>query len=39
VRVYARFPFLFLLPSLAGFLAFNLGPILTSLVLSGLTRC
>jgi multiple sugar transport system permease protein len=34
VRVYARFPLLFLLPSLAGFLAFNLGPILTSLVLS-----
>jgi len=34
VRLYARFPLLFLLPSLAGFLAFNLGPILTSLVLS-----
>ncbi len=34
MRVYFRFPLLFLLPSLAGFLAFNLGPILTSLLLS-----
>lgn len=37
MRTYQRLPWLFLLPSLAGFLAFNLGPILISLVLS-LTR-
>jgi multiple sugar transport system permease protein len=34
LRAYHRFPLLFLLPSLAGFLAFNLGPILLSLLLS-----
>lgn len=34
MRSFYRFPLLFLLPSLAGFLAFNLGPILTSLLLS-----
>ncbi|TFU15342.1 carbohydrate ABC transporter permease [Thermus tengchongensis] len=34
MRAYYRFPVLFLLPSLAGFLAFNLGPILASLLLS-----
>ncbi|RTI05741.1 ABC transporter permease [Thermus scotoductus] len=34
MRAYYRFPLLFLLPSLVGFLAFNLGPILTSLLLS-----
>ncbi|MEN2982276.1 MAG: sugar ABC transporter permease [Thermus sp.] len=34
MRVYHRFPLLFLLPSLVGFLAFNLGPILVSLLLS-----
>ena len=34
MRAYHRFPLLFLLPSLAGFLAFNLGPILASLLLS-----
>lgn len=31
---YRRLPWLFLLPSLVGFLAFNLGPILASLLLS-----
>ncbi|WP_022798048.1 carbohydrate ABC transporter permease [Thermus islandicus] len=34
MRAYFRFPILFLLPSLAGFLAFNLGPILVSFLLS-----
>ncbi len=31
---YRRFPWLFILPSLVGFLAFNAGPILVSLLLS-----
>ncbi|WP_457637752.1 carbohydrate ABC transporter permease [Oceanithermus sp.] len=31
---YRRFPWLFILPSLVGFLAFNAGPILISLILS-----
>jgi len=34
VSSYRRFPWLFILPSLVGFLAFNAGPILISLLLS-----